>query len=118
MQNLKTKIKEIFKESFKYYGATIEIFETELDTAIDKTIKLIEEQPFDLYSMKLHDTAKLYGHINVVRVPGGWIYETTHELSSTTTFVPIPNNLEFNNEKPNPIRVDTDRPISKTESLN
>ena len=60
----------------------------------------------------------LYGYINVVRVPGGWIYETTHELSSTTTFVPIPKNLEFNNEKPNPIRVDTDQPISKTESLN
>ena len=58
----------------------------------------------ELYLMKLHErmtiNENVYGHMYATRVPGGWIYTTTHNRPSggcsiTSTFVAF--NSEFEN---------------------
>lgn len=46
----------------------------------------------DIYDMKLHDTITILDNntstICIIRVPGGWLYQTIVESELTTTFVP------------------------------
>lgn len=56
----------------------------------------------DLYKMKLHDVitvARARGELKVVRVPGGWVYETytdsvKYTYQVTSVFVPYHNEFE------------------------
>jgi len=56
----------------------------------------------ELYEMKLHDTLEPFpgqhvSIISIVRVPGGWVYNTLmNEDSNASVFVPFSN--EFNPE--------------------
>ena len=51
-----------------------------------------------IYNMKLHETITIDTFLDILRVPGGWIYFTYHENGSTgildtttSTFVPFNN---------------------------
>ena len=47
----------------------------------------------DIYSLKLHEHVDVDTQLNVLRVPGGWIYKFTNYNSKliTTSFVPYIN---------------------------
>jgi len=56
----------------------------------------------DIYTMKLHDEITLYRGLEVVRVPGGWLYRFGSERSDgdwsiTATFVPFDNEYHPSN---------------------
>lgn len=51
---------------------------------------------FDIHSMDLFDSFTISSFRNLVRVPGGWVYELFIEknkgqFSSSTTFIPYNN---------------------------
>jgi hypothetical protein len=50
-----------------------------------------ELNPFKLMNMKLHEGFIIKSDLDVMRVPGGWIYYNYHELGITGTFVPLTN---------------------------
>lgn len=57
-----------------------------------------------IYELKLHDSTWVEEkglNINILRVPGGWIYNQ-RLLNETITSVFVPFNTEFNNKKPLP----------------
>ena len=50
----------------------------------------------ELYEMKLHEEISIYSGLNVMRVPGGWIYKSFNEQvggawSESSVFVPFDN---------------------------
>lgn len=52
-----------------------------------------------IYSMTLHDELELWQGLEVLRVPGGWIYKEWREngtggVDMCTTFVPYHNEFE------------------------
>lgn len=60
-----------------------------------------------LYAMQLHEIITVDGHTEVLRVPGGWIYEIYDGGSNISQMVFVPFNNEFMG-KPEP----TPRPSS------
>jgi hypothetical protein len=42
----------------------------------------------------LHEYEKVDSDTGRIRVPGGWLYQTWHEQSVATTFVPDPQTVE------------------------
>jgi hypothetical protein len=59
--------------------------------------KVIEDQKI-LYDMKLHQVKKFFNdnmQFQVVRVPGGWLYDNLTMSGTNTVFVPFHPNKEF-----------------------
>jgi len=58
----------------------------------------------EIYTMKLHDFLTMAkAEIRILRVPGGWIYESFNrtdggEYQSSTVFVPYNNEFEGGND--------------------
>ena len=55
------------------------------------------EEPKDLYKLMFHQTADISNWINVMRVPGGWIYLFSCPVSEGTdygVFVPFDNEYQ------------------------
>jgi len=49
-----------------------------------------------IYNLKLHEQYKLNDNINILRVPGGWIY-MPYNMYENNVFVPFHNEfLQFN----------------------
>ena len=55
----------------------------------------------DLYKMKLHESTfdtnleiKMAGQVVIVRVPGGWVYESAGYRSKACVFVPYNNEFQ------------------------
>lgn len=50
-----------------------------------------------IYKMKLHEDMNISSTLNVVKVPGGWIYESFSEDNGvyrvSSTFVPMIDNI-------------------------
>jgi len=64
----------------------------------------------DIYKLKLHDTCSLqsdrWGDIEIIRVPGGWLYDYTKFTSAEDELSPlakavvfVPFNNEFQQKK-------------------
>lgn len=47
-----------------------------------------------IYEMKLHDEICLDLYTNVLRVPGGWIYQYSTEWTGTSQFVPFSDEFQ------------------------
>jgi len=54
-------------------------------------------QPEDLYNLVLHQTGEISNWIDVIRVPGGWIYQFNCPVDEGTdygVFVPFENEFQ------------------------
>lgn len=52
----------------------------------------------NIYNLKLHEVAVINSELHVIRVPGGWIYESfINDKSISSVFIPFNN--EFQNKK-------------------
>ena len=47
-----------------------------------------------IYDLELHEDLLIHGLLNVVRVPGGWIYESLSDGDVSAVFVPFNNEFE------------------------
>jgi hypothetical protein len=45
----------------------------------------------ELEDMKLHETKSMWGHVDILRVLGGYIYTTGSEVGISSVFVPDNN---------------------------
>lgn len=53
-----------------------------------------------IYDLELHESLKINDEMRLIRVPGGWIYQTVHPDTMLCESVLVPFNNEFQKKEP------------------
>lgn len=71
-------------------------FEIKSEDVVDNISKTIDQH--EIYTMKLHSTVSVSKYLDVLRVPGGWIYHWKIPFGHNNPQVFVPFNNEFMEE--------------------